>query len=426
MCDSIVAAPSQTADGRALYGKNSDRSGGECQPFVQFPAAFHPREARVRCTHVEIPQVAETFAVMGHSPWWVWGFEQGVNEHAVAIGNHTVFSKEPIEAKPGLIGMDLVRLALERGGSAREAVEVIAGLVERHGQGGAALAPGASGYHNSFVVVDAKEAWQLETSNRRWAARRVALAAVSNHLSIGADWEIGARDLTRFAVVEGWWSEDERLDVAGAYRNPHVPPHISAGRQRRATELLSAAEGRHDVASFARILRDHAEGGPVWSDGDATPEDERYFTLCAHSEPVHGTTASLIAELPSDPTLPWPVWISFGTPCTGIFLPVYVHGVVPPELARGVETPEPDSAWWVLTRLQEAASADPAACTPRLRRAWAEFESELEAERLEVETAARASLESDDPDAAAAGLSAFMARCTERALARATELAAEG
>ena len=55
-----------------------------------------------------------------------------------------------------------------------------------------------------------------------------------------------------------------------------------------------------------------------------------------------------------------------------------------------------------------------------------ECESELEAERLEVETAARASLESADPDAAAAGLSAFMARCTERALARATELAAEG
>ena len=49
MCDSIVATPSQTADGRALYGKNSDRRGGECQPFVQFPAAFYPREARLRC-----------------------------------------------------------------------------------------------------------------------------------------------------------------------------------------------------------------------------------------------------------------------------------------------------------------------------------------------------------------------------------------
>jgi len=424
MCDSIVAAPSQTADGNSLYAKNSDRRGGECQPFVQFPAAFYPREARVQCTHLAIPQVAETFAVMGHSPWWVWGFEHGVNEHAVAIGNHTVFSKEPIEAQPGLIGMDLVRLGLERASTAREAVEVIAGLVERHGQGGAAVAPGDCGYHNSFVVVDAKEAWQLETSNRRWAARRVDLAAVSNHFSIGTDWEIGARDLKRFAVVEGWWSGDARLDVARAYRNPHVPAHVSEGRQRRAAELLASADERHDVASFARILRDHADGGPVWTGGDATPEDERYFTLCAHSEPVHGTTASVIAELPADPTLPWPVWISFGTPCTGIFLPVYLHGVVPPALARGVETPEPDSAWWVLTRLQEAAAGDPVASTPRLRAAWAELESDLEAERHEVEAAARASLESDTPDAAVSGLSAFMARCTDRALARATELVA--
>ena len=424
MCDSIVAAPSQTADGGSLYAKNSDRTSGECQPFVQFPAAYYARDARVRCTHLAIPQVAETFSVMGHSPWWVWGFEHGVNEHAVAIGNHTVFSKEPIEIQPGLIGMDLVRLGLERANSAREAVEAIAGLVERHGQGGAAFAPEASGYHNSFVVVDAKEGWQLETSNRRWAARRVDLAAVSNHLSIRTDWEIGAGDLERFAVAEGWWPGDERLDVASAYRNPHVPAHVSAGRQRRATELLNASAGRHDVASFAGILRDHADGGPVWMGGDATPEDERYFTLCAHSEPVHGTTASLIAALPADPSLPWPVWISFGTPCTGIFLPVYLHGVVPPALARGVEAPEPDSAWWVFARLQEAASAAPAVSTPRLRAAWAELESEFEAERSGVEAAARASLEARAPDAAAAELSGFMARCTDRVLARATDLVA--
>lgn len=423
MCDSIVAAPSRTAGGNALFAKNSDRMAGECQPFVQFPAAFYPRGASLECTHLTIPQVAETFALMGHSPWWVWGFEQGVNEHAVAIGNQAVFSKEPIETEPGLIGMDLVRLGLERARTAREAVEVIAGLVERHGQGGAAFSPEGSGYHNSFVVVDAKEAWQLETSNRRWAARRVDLAAVSNHFSIGTDWEIGAHDLERFAVAEGWWSGGARLDVARAYRNPNVPAHISEGRLRRAAALLTSADERNDVASFARILRDHADGGSVWTGGDATPEDERYFTLCAHSEPVHGTTASLVAELPADPTLPWPVWISFGTPCTGIFLPVYTHGIVPSALARGVQTPEPDSAWWTFTRLQQAAATDPAASTPRLRAAWAELEAELETERLEVETAARKALESETPDAAAAGLSAFMTRCTDRALARAGELA---
>ncbi len=43
--------------------------------------------------------MAETYRVMGHSPWWVWGFEHGVNEHGVAIGNQSVFSNEPLEER---------------------------------------------------------------------------------------------------------------------------------------------------------------------------------------------------------------------------------------------------------------------------------------------------------------------------------------
>ena len=110
MCDSVVATGPHTVSGATLFGKNSDRKEGECQPFVQHAAAYHPRGGRVRCTHIEIPQVAETYRVMGHSPWWVWGFEHGINEHGLAIGNQTVFSKEPVEEAEGLIGMDLVRL----------------------------------------------------------------------------------------------------------------------------------------------------------------------------------------------------------------------------------------------------------------------------------------------------------------------------
>ncbi len=115
MCDSVVAVGSETSAGMTLYGKNSDRTSGECQTFLQFSEASHSPGAKVRCTHIEIRQVAETYRVMGHSPWWVWGFEHGVNEHAVAVGNHSIFSNETIEEQPGLIGMDLVRLGLERG-----------------------------------------------------------------------------------------------------------------------------------------------------------------------------------------------------------------------------------------------------------------------------------------------------------------------
>jgi dipeptidase len=423
MCDSLVAVGAEAADGVTLFAKNSDRKAGECQPFLQFPETMHPPRSVLRCTYVEIPQVAETYRVMGHSPSWVWGFEHGVNEHAVAIGNQAVFSKEPIEERPGLIGMDLVRLGLERGRDAREALEVIAALIETHGQGGPALAPGGAGYHNSFLLADPREAWLLETSNRRWAARRVRLGGASNHLSLGSEWEIGSRDLETFARSEGWWRGAGRIDVAAAYRNPHVPPHVSEGRARRADALLRAGRGRHDLESMQRILRDHLDGGIAWQPGP-TPADERYFTLCAHSEPVHWTTASLLARLPADRSAPWPVWVSFGTPCSGFFFPVYLDGVIPAALARGGEAPDPDSAWWVMKGLQDAASADPVRHTPVLREGWADLEERVESERLRAETAARRAAVAGDRDRAALVVSEFMAATVEQVLKRAEALRA--
>ena len=424
MCDCMAAVAAETRIGATLFAKNSDRNENECQPFVQAPASFHAPGSTVRCTHVEIPQVAETYAAMGHSPWWVYGFEHGVNEHAVAIGNETVFSREPIEEQPGLIGMDLVRLGLERGRTAREALEVMATLIEVHGQGGAALGPGKSGYHNGFLIADPDEAWVLQTSNRRWAARHIRRDAISNHISLGSDWEIGSRDLEAFARTQGLWTGSGRLDVAAAYRNPGVPGRISEGRLRRSRALLDAAQGRIDVAVMQSILRDHLNGGPVRLPGTTT-EDESYFTLCMHSEPIGTTTASLVAPLPAERRNPWPVWISFAAPCTGVFLPVYLDGLIPPELARGGEQPDAGSAWWAFKVLQDAAAADFPRHTPTLRDAWKGFESRVESERQSVEAEAARARAQGSHAVVTKMLTDFMARTWRDAVAQARELASQ-
>jgi len=422
MCDVLVAVGQETASGTTLFGKNSDRHADECQPLLQFAEASHPPDATVRCSYVEIPQVAETYRVLGHSPWWVWGFEHGVNEHAVAIGNLQVFSNEPIEAQPGLIGMDLVRLGLERGRSAREALEVIATLLEAYGQGGAASAPGGGGYHNGFQLADPDEAWILETSNRHWVARRTLLDSCSNHIAISDDWEISSRGFESFARSQGWWRSPGRVNAAAAYRDRKVPGRISEHRYHRGQQLLQLGAGRHDVANFMRMLRDHGDGGEVWRP-EGPVEDAYFSTLCAHTQPISWTTASLVAPLPRDPDPFWPVWISFGTPCNAIFLPVYVEAVIPSVYARGGETAEDDSAWWVFHRLDEAASKDNARHTPAIRAGFAELEQAIERERVEVEAKARAEAADGRTDAGAELLTRFVQECADRALERAGALA---
>ena len=427
MCDSLVAVGSLSANDTTVFAKNSDRHDGECQALIQLPSAFHPRGAQVRCTHVTIPQVAETYRVMGHSPWWVWGFEQGVNEHGVAIGNHTVFSREPVEETPGLIGMDLVRLGLERGRDAREALEVIAALIEQHGQGGSGFGPGEGGYHNSFTLADPDQAWVLETTGRRWAGRRVDLASQSNQLSLGANWSIGSRDLESFARMEGWWSGRDRVDVAAAYRSPTVPTTISEARLARSAELLEEGRGKHDAASMIAALRDHGSRGAL-PPMDREPSDPRRYSLCMHGEPVGTTTASLVAELPHDRRSPWPVWVSFGSACTGIFLPVYLDGVIPFALARGGANPpaeDEESAWWTFHALGRAAERSHARALPLLRARFRELEEAIDGDRALVEREAGSLAVAGRDVEAASLLSDFMQRVVERALDKARTLTRE-
>ena len=93
------------------------------------------------------------------------------------IGNEAVWnilSDPSHDLISRLLGMDLLRLGLERGRSAREALGVITELLARHGQGGQCsdIVPDFS-YHNSFLIADRTEAWVLETADIFWVAERV-------------------------------------------------------------------------------------------------------------------------------------------------------------------------------------------------------------------------------------------------------------
>ncbi len=106
-------------------------------------------------------------------PFWIWGAEMGANEHGATLGNEAVFTRVPCGKRPDLIGMDLLRLALERGRTAHEALEVITGPLAEHGQSGNCGLKHPTYYHNSFLIADLHSAWVLETARPHWAAERV-------------------------------------------------------------------------------------------------------------------------------------------------------------------------------------------------------------------------------------------------------------
>jgi secernin len=434
MCDSVVATGQHTQSGLTLFGKNSDRKAGECQPFVQFAAARHPPGAELRCTHLSIAQVPETYRVMGHSPWWVWGFEHGVNEYGLAIGNQAVFSRQVVEEAAGLIGMDLVRLALERCRDRNEALACITSLLETHGQGGAGFAPDGAGYHNSFNIADPDGAIFLETSGRHWAMREIELDGLSNHICTGSDWDRCSKGLESFARSEGFWSEEGPVHLERALRHPQIPARLSDGRLARSRELLERSNGSLDVARIQNLLRDHGEGLTA-PPSNATLEDDDFFTICVHNDPPGPTTASMVTLLPKDLARPWPVWVSFAVPCSGVFLPVYLDGVLPAAMARGSESSidvydsahdsahdsAQDSLWWRFQALERAAATDLERNIPWLREAWKSFEKDVERERTLAEHESMVLRSNGDEHASSLRLTRFM----EESVSRAARLAEE-
>jgi dipeptidase len=338
MCDTLVSL----TDGGVVFAKNSDRDPNEAQVVTWLPAADHPEGGEVRCTWIAIPQVARTHAVVLSRPWWMWGAEVGANEHGVVIGNEAVFTDQPL-GEPALLGMDLLRLALERAASAEAAAAVLIDLLERHGQGGPCSHehPGFS-YHNSFLVADPDGAIVVETAGREWATEvvRGRGRSISNGLSI------------------------EAFARAHAQR---IRPWVAACAARRA-RTQPAAEAARGPADLMAALRDHGRGAvPSWSMVNGA-----LGAPCAHAGGLvtaTQSTASWVADLRGAP-LHWATGTS--APCTSLFKPVRVGS--PPSSDPGAADPsgpgatnrfDPSVRWWRHEVLHRRILRDHGASTAR-------------------------------------------------------------
>ena len=260
MCDTLVALGNSTKDGSVIFGKNSDRPSNEVQLITYAPRTEHSMGEEVKCTYISIPQVSETIAVLLSQPWWMWGAEMGANEHDVVIGNEAVYTYERLR-NTGLLGMDLLRLGLERGKRAKQALEIITNLLEKYGQGGGCSYddPGWM-YHNSFLIADPEEAYVLETADEWWIAEKVkGVRSISNELSIRGKGDIRRRGIIQHAIEKGYCKDDDDFDFAITFCGS-APSIVQYSRGGKATYLLNNSKGKITSKMMMEFLRDHQAG----------------------------------------------------------------------------------------------------------------------------------------------------------------------
>lgn len=320
MGDSLVAFGEE----RSYFAKNSDRNTAERQlicisenPEEDF--YNNPFEEKVE-KYIEnsFSILEEIFSKFDNNykaviskPVWTWGAEMGVNEYGVSIGNQAVFSKEEV-AKKGLLGDDILRLALHNSKTAKEAVDFIIKIIENYGQGGDGGYKQSLKYDNSFLIKDFSQAFVLESAGKHWALKEIKdYRAVSNTYSIENDFD----------------RVDKKSEEINNFKNKYenkLKAYFAKGNNRQNFANDYLADNDFYLGSIMKLLRSHISKENKLKRGRKA--------ICMHSAWAvkSETTASMIVEYFADDFI---IWVTASpNPCVSLYKPLIMsedsHGFI--------------------------------------------------------------------------------------------------
>ncbi|MHA1602707.1 MAG: C69 family dipeptidase, partial [Promethearchaeota archaeon] len=252
------------------------------------------------------------------------------NEHGVVIGNEALLTKVK-PAKSGLTGMDLLRLGLERGNSAKEALDTIIKLLQEYGQGGRCGYRYNMDYMNSFIIADKTEAYVLETIKKDYAWKKIeGVWAISNKISLHHDYDYCTPGLIEYAIKKRWAKSETDFDFCKAYSDKLIT-WGGHGKWREETNKkhLEIKAGNLETRDFMETLRFHSDSE------DWTPDQGLRMTICDHggnSLIKNGETAgSLVANLGRIDETPRFYVIGTPNPCMSPYFPIFAPDTELPE-----------------------------------------------------------------------------------------------
>lgn len=349
-CTGVYVGRGQTASGAVILGQIGDEASSHWVELV--PARTHPEDAAIEVgvdagavlpgVRSHIPQVRRTARYLTVRYTEYLGVPAplengGINQHGVAVVD--VWSpsrKELVEMTPkdqkGLNYSDEARIAMERARTAREAVELLGGLIDRYGH--------ATYGGNTHLVADAREGWVMEEfagGEGLWVARRLGPDEIRVH---GPGWfgelprkwrarrdYLGAKHLVSFAVEQGWYEPEQGTPF-------NVSEVYEADRDVRGVGLVKDHPERpghqarsHSVVrgeQFLKMLAPEVRIEHVMELFRMRPYSNRKSKYAQVTELKRGTPPELLA-----------LWVALAPPETGIWVPFYLGmESIPPEFGK--------------------------------------------------------------------------------------------
>ncbi|WP_372950651.1 dipeptidase [Mariniphaga sp.] len=256
-CTNFLVTRGASVDGSTMvtYAADSHSLYGEL--YFQ-PAQDHP-EGAMRDIYEwdtgkylgQIPEPRRTYSVVGN-----------MNEFQLAIGETTYGGREELSSQEGAI-MDygsLIYVTLQRAKTAREAIQVMADLVEKYGYY-------SSG--ESFSIADPNEVWIMELIGKGegekgavWVAMKIPDGYISGHANQARittfpknDPEncLYSPDVISFAREKGWY---EGSDAEFSFSDVYAPVDFGGARFCEARVWA----GFNKVASGMEQYVDYAKG----------------------------------------------------------------------------------------------------------------------------------------------------------------------
>jgi dipeptidase len=220
----------------------------------------------------KIPQIAHTYNVVGN-----------MNEFQVSVGETTYGGLEQLASQTGAI-MDygsLMYIALQRSKTAREAIQIIAGLMEKYGYY-------SSG--ESFSISDSNEVWIMEIIGKGegekgavWVARKIPDGYISGHANQARittfplnDSEncLYAKDVISFAKSKGLYTGE---DVDFSFSDVYAPVDFGGARFCEIRVWAMFKEVNNDMMKYFNYVKgdvthkkEHLKNTPITKENYAS------------------------------------------------------------------------------------------------------------------------------------------------------------